>query len=447
MGWLADNTSFHSNISEAADLAVAVVYSIFGVCSLLGNTMLLYVSYKKKQLLKPAEFFIINLAVSDLGMTLSLYPLAVTSSIYHRWLYGKTVCLIYAFCGVLFGICSLTTLTILSTVCCLKVCYPLYGNRFGPDHGRILIACAWAYALVFACSPLAHWGAYGPEPYGTACCIDWRVSGLDAGARSYTVALFVCCYALPCAVITSSYTQILATVRESRRAVERHVSAQTRMGNIQTIIVKLSVAVCIGFFAAWSPYAMVSMWAAFGHMDAIPPMAFAIPAMFAKSSTLYNPLVYLLLKPNFRHLLSKDLLSLRRACLRRCSCVHRLRRLSCRSVAAVGLRPRVGAAASDSAPSRAVLGSSHCACERCRDPFECFKQYPRRCHINVNTVQLSLMDRVAPPPAPGPAPLARTHPASKKSVRVVVRGKKSAEVDGLEVTLETVPAHLKTVAP
>ena len=30
MGWLADNTSFHSNISEAADLAVAVVYSIFG---------------------------------------------------------------------------------------------------------------------------------------------------------------------------------------------------------------------------------------------------------------------------------------------------------------------------------------------------------------------------------------------------------------------------------
>lgn len=47
--------------------------------------MLLYVSYKKKHLLKPAEFFIVNLAISDLGMTLSLYPLAVTSSLAHRY--------------------------------------------------------------------------------------------------------------------------------------------------------------------------------------------------------------------------------------------------------------------------------------------------------------------------------------------------------------------------
>ena len=204
-----------------------------GVCSLFGNSTLLYVSYKKKHLLKPAEYFIINLAVSDLGLTLSLYPMAITSSFYHRyecremqtkwllsppengilwceahdfrefigiafisdslhiswfiwlydwlavqlpvssqiwsvmlmlffsfpfltfslidlpfppsnialyfsfshsfgllrrWLYGKTVCSIYAFCGMLFGICSLTTLTLLSMVCFVKVCYPLYGK-------------------------------------------------------------------------------------------------------------------------------------------------------------------------------------------------------------------------------------------------------------------------------------------------------------------------------
>ena len=45
-----------------------------------------------------------------------------------RWLFGKTVCLIYAFCGVLFGLCSLTTLTLLSMVCFVKVCCPHYGK-------------------------------------------------------------------------------------------------------------------------------------------------------------------------------------------------------------------------------------------------------------------------------------------------------------------------------
>ncbi|XP_063056475.1 opsin 7, group member a [Engraulis encrasicolus] len=333
MGLLAENVSFESTIPPAADVSVGIIYSIFGVCSLCGNSVLLYVSYRKRHLLKPAELFIVNQALSDLGMTLSLYPLAVISSFSHRWLFGKTVCLIYAFCGILFGICSLTTLTLLSTVCCLKVCCPVYGNRFTHRHSGALAACAWGYALLFACSPLARWGSFGPEPYGTACCIDWARSSREPLARSYTLALFLGCYALPCALIGSSYTLILLTMRHSRRALRQHslprpaprrtrmphedghghmhAHSQSRMANIQIIIVKLSVAVCIGFLAAWSPYAVVSMWAAFGHYQDIPPLAFAVPAVFAKSSPLYNPLVYLLLKPNFR----QDLHSLLLACV------------------------------------------------------------------------------------------------------------------------------------
>lgn len=52
---------------------------------MFGNSTLLYVSYKKKHLLKPAEYFIVNLAVSDLGLTVSLYPMAIASSFYHRY--------------------------------------------------------------------------------------------------------------------------------------------------------------------------------------------------------------------------------------------------------------------------------------------------------------------------------------------------------------------------
>lgn len=69
----------------------------------------------------------------------------------------------------------------------------------------------------------------------------------------------------------------------------------------------------MGFLVAWSPYAVVSMWAAFVNPDAVPPIAFATAAVFAKSSTLYNPLVYLGFKPNFRR-------SLRRRTL--CSCLR-----------------------------------------------------------------------------------------------------------------------------
>ncbi|NWH71042.1 OPN5 protein, partial [Piaya cayana] len=122
-----------------------------------------------------------------------------------RWLFNHAVCTLYAFFGVLFGLCSLTSLTVLSTVCCLKVCYPAYG--------RCWDALSDLYSLLP--SPV-----YGPEPYGTACCITWKASSREA--TLYILALFIFCYLLPCLLILVSYSRILWTVQVSQRAVRRH---------------------------------------------------------------------------------------------------------------------------------------------------------------------------------------------------------------------------------
>ncbi|KAI3374903.1 hypothetical protein L3Q82_021438, partial [Scortum barcoo] len=450
MALLDEDIAFHSNIPVPLDIMVAVVYSVFGVCSLFGNSTLLYVSYKKKHLLKPAEYFIINLAVSDLGLTLSLYPMAITSSFYHRWLYGKTLCSVYAFCGILFGICSLTTLTLLSMVCFVKVCYPLYGNRFNSVHGRLLIACGWVYALLFACSPLAYWGKYGPEPYGTACCIDWRLSNQHTTARSYTVVLFIFCYILPCCVIVASYTGILVTVHASRKNMEKHASRQTHMSSIQTIIVKLSVAVCIGFFAAWSPYAVVSMWAAFGHIENIPPLAFAMPAMFAKSSTIYNPIIYLMLRPNFRSVMCRDLGTLCHGCLKGCHCSEGPAK--CCSKPEIRIRLRTIHRQANQFPSSNSSGQPPIAAskdhnyEKCEDAFECFRHYPQMCTVtNCAANGDSSKDGVSPDP--------QTHKQKtqsvchKKSLLTTMCAKRTSEIDNLHINLEMVPGHAKMAWP
>ncbi|XP_005153594.2 opsin-5-like [Melopsittacus undulatus] len=433
MGPSFGNATFQSKITETADIFVGVCYMVFGICSVCGNSILLYVSYKKKSLLKPAEYLIINLAISDLGMTLTLYPLAVTSSLSHRWLYGKQICLFYAFCGVLFGICSLSTLTLLSTVCCLKICFPAYGNRFKREHGQILIACAWTYAAVFASSPLAHWGEYGAEPYGTACCIDWHSANVNAMAMSYTLVLFVFCFVLPCGVIVTSYSLILVTVKESRKAVEQHVSVPARMSSVQTITIKLSVAVCIGFFAAWSPYAIIAMWAVFGSIDKIPPLAFAVPAVFAKSSTLYNPVIYLLLKPNFRKTIAKDFTVLQQLLTRSWFSVKASQNY--RSTMSTTQRTFKGKTESSCNSLPIVEECSYFSHEKCSDSFECFQSYPKCC-------QGSLSDMECPPQETVSLESnlhAKVRQTNKKSVKVVVSGGKSTEIDSLEIALEAVP--------
>ncbi|KAK1156154.1 opsin-5-like [Acipenser oxyrinchus oxyrinchus] len=317
----SETALFVSTMSRENDVIMGTIYSVFGVLSLLGNCVLLFVAYRKKSSLKPAEFFIINLSLSDLGMTLTLFPLAIPSAFSHRWLFDDVACQYYAFCGVLFGLCSLTNLTVLSSVCCLKVCYPSYGNKFSSAHACLLVAGVWCYALIFAGAPLAKWGHYGPEPYGTACCINWQAPNSELSAMTYIVSLFAFCYVVPCTIIFTSYTFILLTVRGSRQAVQQHISPQTKTSNTHKLIIKLSIAVCIGFLMAWSPYAVVAMWAAFGDATRVPPMAFAIAAILAKSSTLYNPVVYLLFKPNFRKFLCRDAAHCRRClCAQLCCC-------------------------------------------------------------------------------------------------------------------------------
>ncbi|NXS94357.1 OPN5 protein, partial [Jacana jacana] len=137
-----------------------------------------------------------------------------------RWLFSQAVCTLYAFCGVLFGLCSLTSLTVLSTVCCLKVCYPAYGRCW--DVHLLLHPRAQEHhpEKCQEGSPLAEWGSYGPEPYGTACCITWKASSREA--TLYILVLFIFCYLLPCLLILISYSLILWTVRVSRRAVRQH---------------------------------------------------------------------------------------------------------------------------------------------------------------------------------------------------------------------------------
>lgn len=125
------------------------------------------------------------------------------------------------------------------------------GNKFSSSHARVLVVGVWCYASVFAVGPLAKWGHYSPEPYGTACCIDWLAPNHDILALSYIICLFFFCYALPCAIIFLSYTFILLTVRGSRQAVQQHVSPQTKSTNAHTLIVKVRASVSCSSLCLW----------------------------------------------------------------------------------------------------------------------------------------------------------------------------------------------------
>jgi len=62
---------------------------------------------------------------------------------------------------------------------------------------------------------------------------------------------------------------------------------------------QVSIVICMAFVLAWSPYAVVSMWSAWGFQ--VPNTTSIVTRLFAKSASFYNPLIYFGMSSKFRN--------------------------------------------------------------------------------------------------------------------------------------------------
>ncbi len=77
------------------------------------------------------------------------------------------------------------------------------------------------------------------------------------------------------------------------------------------VLLQIAVLISVGFIGCWMPYGMVNLWSIFRDSSTIPPEVSLLPCMFAKSSTVYNPLIYYIFSQSFR----REVKQLRWLCL------------------------------------------------------------------------------------------------------------------------------------
>lgn len=61
---------------------------------------------------------------------------------------------------------------------------------------------------------------------------------------------------------------------------------------------QMAVMISSGFIVAWTPYVVVSFWSIFASEEQGPltPLVTLLPCLFAKSSTVYNPIIYFIFR-------------------------------------------------------------------------------------------------------------------------------------------------------
>lgn len=78
---------------------------------MLGNALVIFVSCCGQMLRSPSNLLGDYLAAEDFLISLRQSSVFFVASLHHRWVFGELACELYAFCGALFGISSMMTLT------------------------------------------------------------------------------------------------------------------------------------------------------------------------------------------------------------------------------------------------------------------------------------------------------------------------------------------------
>ncbi|KAI4892630.1 hypothetical protein NFI96_034104 [Prochilodus magdalenae] len=277
-------------LSRTGHDVVAVILGFIMIFGFLNNLVVLVLFCRFKTLRTPVNLLLLNISVSDMLVCVFGTSLSFAASVRGHWLVGRRGCMWYGFVNSCFGIVSLISLVILS--------YERYStltvyNKQAPDYRKPLLAVggSWLYSLFWTLPPVLGWSSYGLEGAGTSCSVTWTSRTLHS--HSYIICLFIFCLGIPVLVMVYCYGRLLYAVKQVGRF--RKTAARRREYHILFMVI--TTVVC--YLVCWMPYGVVAMAATFGRPGLITPVLSVVPSLLAKSSTVFNPIIYILLNKQF----------------------------------------------------------------------------------------------------------------------------------------------------
>ena len=131
------------NRLKATYIGSTVAYSIILVVSLAGNSIVAIIVYKTKTMRKTINFFIVNMAMSDLLFSFFAFPWELTGFNAGSWLIrgflGHILCKMVSFATVVSVAVSIQSLVLIAVDRFGAVVFPLRSPLIGPKLCSFLI--------------------------------------------------------------------------------------------------------------------------------------------------------------------------------------------------------------------------------------------------------------------------------------------------------------------
>lgn len=302
---IAGRSSAPQGVTVAAQ--ALVLLSIF-LLSSLGNSAVVIVIVKHRQLRTVTNAFILSLSLSDFLTAVLCLPFSfiMLFSKDGVWMFGDAFCVANGFFNTCFGIVSTLTMTLIS----FDRYYAIVRQpqaKIGRQKATRLLAAVWVAAVVLSLPGylLVRTSAEVHKRGFYHCMYAFHSGGSGLGT-AYSVCLIVACFLLPFSLMCFCHYNICKTVRLSEIRV-RPVTTYayllrfySEMRTATTVLIMIVFIIC-----CWGPYCLMGLVSAIGNYSFNPAMD-TVAIWLAWSNGAINPLIYALRNPNISMLLGRS---------------------------------------------------------------------------------------------------------------------------------------------
>ncbi|XP_054507410.2 olfactory receptor 14A16-like [Agelaius phoeniceus] len=255
------------------------------LAALLGNGLIISAVACGHHLHTPMFFFLLNLALADLGSICTTVPKAMHNSLWDTSNISYTGCAAQLFFFVFFLSAELSLLTVMCYDRYVSICKPLhYGTLLGSRACAHMAAAAWASAFLYSLLhtantfslPLCHGNALGqffceiPQILKLSCSHSYiRELGLIVGSLCIAFGCFV--------FIVFSYVQIFRAVLRIPSEEGWHKAFSTCLPHLAVV----SLYISTGIFAHLKPLSISS-----------PSLDLMVSVLYSVVPPILNPLIY-----------------------------------------------------------------------------------------------------------------------------------------------------------
>ena len=283
---------------------------------LFGNIFLLVVIYKKKQLRRSINYFVFNMAVSDLFnpltiMTVKIVEIISGSSSWkvdRPWLLGNILCKLAYFLPDVSVVVSIGSLLLISIDRLIAVVFPLKAKLISSKVRLISILSTWFVAIAIH-APYFYSFKLIPHENETYCELNWGPAFDHMEThRGFVTANFITFIPIPICVLASVYSIIVWTIRKKNKKTKEKLSCRQNHRDRQLRnIVRLAVAIMISSVSCMTPlliylFLKISLW----NWESPPICAFQTVIQFIclflmHSRSAVNPCICFIFGKNYRN--------------------------------------------------------------------------------------------------------------------------------------------------